>query len=58
MFKDELLNFTDLMKKTGMSRSTLARRIKDGSLTPVKFGNTKLYSYRVAINVKHRKKCP
>lgn len=56
MFKDELLNFTALMKKTGMSRSTLARRIKDGSLTPTKMGTAKLYSYKEAINLKPRKK--
>lgn len=56
MFKDRLLNFTALMRETGMSRSTLARRIKDGSLTPVKMGTAKLYSYKEAINLKPRKK--
>lgn len=57
MFKDELLNIADLVKKTGMSRSTINRRIKEGALIPKKtHGSVKLYSYRQAINLKTRKK--
>lgn len=54
--RDELLNIADLVKKTGMSRSTINRRIKDGSLKPISHGSINLYSYKQAINLKNRKK--
>jgi DNA-binding transcriptional regulator PaaX len=56
MVKDELLSFTKMMEKGNVTRSTLARLIKDGKIKKEKSGEFYLYSLKDVINNKPRKK--
>jgi predicted transcriptional regulator len=55
MLRDEYLNMTDLAKKLNLSRTTIWRWVKNGSLIAKEMGNVKVYSYNKATNLKIRK---
>lgn len=56
MLKDEYYGFTDMLKYTKISRSTLYRRIKEGAIKVKEVGSIKLYSSKDVINNKPKKK--